>query len=275
MDAIWKDTYFTSTESALTYQIKTEGGEVLFSGKAYRKPDGELKINIARLCENYLENDIQELLETRDDFIYVENAIRTFNLTSGDTVLSSYTFVDDWSYEAFNEDLNYPINKHYATNMFVLLSFINSDNQLYVGLNEGDYDIPACGDYALYYLNAHGGWDSFLIEGNVIQTDNITAHGLTKTFNNTTIDFGSLNYLNEISSTYKCNTGLLKDNEAEILAKNLIPSTKIYLHDLKNDLIIPVVMDTKTVDHKSYKNQGKKVVTYSFNLKSSQSKIRK
>ena len=48
-------------------------------------------------------------------------------------------------------------------------------------INGNQYDmINSCSRYALYYLNAHGGWDSFLIEGASSEEDSLTRHTMHK-----------------------------------------------------------------------------------------------
>lgn len=50
-------------------------------------------------------------------------------------------------------------------------------------------------NYALYYINAYGGWDSLAIRGNTMQTDNIQS----QTYKNKTN--GKVKYLNTITPT--------------------------------------------------------------------------
>jgi hypothetical protein len=50
-------------------------------------------------------------------------------------------------------------------------------------------------DYVLYYVNAYGGWDSLLINGNVKRIDNITPF----TYRNK--QRGKVKYMNEITPT--------------------------------------------------------------------------
>ena len=43
-----------------------------------------------------------------------------------------------------------------------------------VEINDSTFILEdTCAKYALYYVNAHGGWDSFLIEGNTLETDTL------------------------------------------------------------------------------------------------------
>lgn len=136
------------------------------------------------------------------------------------------------------------------------------------------YDCNYCGDYALYYLNSHGGWDSFLIEGKVQKTDNITQYKYSKSFNNTTIEYESGRYISEIATKYVCYTSWLTDAQSANLAKNLLSSNKVYLHDLVNNKIIPVIIENTTIDYKKYFNE-RQMISYKINLVESQTKIKK
>ena len=92
------------------------------------------------------------------------------------------------------------------------------------------YDVNYCGDAALYYLNAKGGYDAFLIEGLVKRTDKYTQGDYHKAYDNTTIEFGRNRYITEITPSWELHTGWLTDDQAKRLVKNLFPSTKVWLH---------------------------------------------
>lgn len=137
------------------------------------------------------------------------------------------------------------------------------------------YDCSYCGDYAVYYTNKYGGWCSFLFEGNCKQIDNLTDHKYDRVVDNQSIDWERNRYLTEIRRTYELKTGWLTDEEAEKFATDLIPTTKMYLHILGNDELLPaVVMDT-TAEHKTFRNQGKKFVQYTLMVEASQNRLRR
>lgn len=137
------------------------------------------------------------------------------------------------------------------------------------------YSVRYKGDYALYYLNSYGGWDSFLIEGNVTRTDNATNYTYDSYVNNATIGFETNKYAVHISPSYTCYTSWLNDEQAANFAKNLLTTTQAYLHNLNSGEIIPVTVDATSASYKTYKNNGKKLVNYSFTVTESQSKLRR
>ena len=131
-----------------------------------------------------------------------------------------------------------------------------------------------CGKYALLYQNAYGGWDSFLIEGTVFKSTNYTQNTYAKAYDNNTLDRETWNYANELAETYTCTTGWLNDRESKLFCKHLLTSPDIFLQDLENDKLIPVTMTPANNKEKTYQNEGKKMINYTFTLKAANSKVR-
>ena len=137
------------------------------------------------------------------------------------------------------------------------------------------YDaIDTCYEYCLYYVNAFGGWDSLLIKGNALKTDNITSHYYTKGYNNTTLEFGKTKYMNEINTTYRLHTDWFNDDEQSRLY-HLLESNEVYLHNLVTDKIEPVNITNKSVEYKTFTNNGKKKWYNTIDVEVAQTKIRK
>lgn len=137
------------------------------------------------------------------------------------------------------------------------------------------YDVNYCGDAALYYRNAAGGYDAFLLEGKVQRTDKYTQQDYHKAYDNTTIEFGRTRYITEITASYELHTGYLKDDEAKRLVKNLFPSTRVWLHLLDDDIITPVVITDTSATELTYKNNGEKLVAYTIKVDASQTADRR
>lgn len=130
-------------------------------------------------------------------------------------------------------------------------------------------------DYCLYYVNAYGGWDSLLIDGNVKQTDKITAsENYVKKARTNTLEFGKTKYLNTIVPSWTLHTGYLTDEQASKMF-HLIESTEVYLHNLNDDTITPVLITDTSCEYKTYSNNGKKLPSYTINVEASQEKYRK
>lgn len=281
---VWKDTFYTADIDELRYSINI-GGEPIFHAKAYRMPGEELlKININKVCSNYLGADISELMEyMRDNGTFIDDYdisgnIKTFTITDeNNVILGTYTFVNDWSYErGENMESNVrsiPINGHYAENMYTLISNM-SDGEMILNSGSPAYKTLVCGSrYALYYENAYGGFDSFLIEGKVVHKDSITSHNYSRSFVNTSVSHEMKRYIDEIQGSYELHTGFLTDSQSENLVKHLLTSNQVYMHDLKTGDIQPVVLTNKDVEYLNYKNN--KMFSYTINVTVSQNRIRK
>ena len=154
------------------------------------------------------------------------------------------------------------------------------------------YDMDHCGPGAFIYRNRFGGWDSFLIEGNIIKTDNYTKLNYrTKGEYNQIFDFRSSKYMDEkhtdnvsIDTTYEAYTGWLSDEEAERLVFHLLSSPKVFFQDLnkENQLYntddiytnIPIRITASSAEYKKFRN-GKKMVNYLITFeKSNTEKVR-
>lgn len=135
--------------------------------------------------------------------------------------------------------------------------------------------VNKCNRYALYYVNAYGGWDSLLIEGNHSVSDNLTRHTRETEYDNRNIqNRGVHNYVNEISKTITLHTSWLSDEESARM-HNLLNSTNVYLGDLVTGEMIPVILTDTTTEYKTYKGNGGRLVNYTINVTIAQERIRR
>lgn len=155
----------------------------------------------------------------------------------------------------------------YVPKNFICFTTESTDGQL-------QFDaVDTCYEYCLYYVNAFGGWDSLLIKGNTLKTDNITSNYYTKGYNNTTLEFGKAKYLNEITTTYRLHTDWFNDDEQSRL-HHLLESNEVYLHNLVTGKIEPVNITNKTVEYKTFANNGRKKWNNTIDVEVAQTKIR-
>lgn len=132
-----------------------------------------------------------------------------------------------------------------------------------------------CNRYALYYVNAYGGWDSLLIEGNHSVSDNLTRHTRETEYDNRSIqNRGVHNYVNEISKTMTLHTSWLSDDESSRM-HHLLNSTNVFLGDLVTGQMIPVILTDTRTDYKTYKGNGGRLVNYTINVTIAQERIRR
>lgn len=295
--SIWKDTSYAVSYSAspFTYRIDLKTGNTasdvttIFNGKSWVRPgESNLYININKIAQDYLWSDLPDLRNiTASTTFYNYEAFRTFYLKNASgTTLQTYNFLLDWSYEETYVPyetiyLSDPINGHGTPGMLFMRSLIPAtadDVSTTISPTPftykpgSSYDTTHCGDFAIYYLSTKGGWCSFLFEGSATQTDKYKRYDISVPFNNTTLEFQKKTYHNEITTTYQLKTGKLSDDEAANLAKNLIGTNKAYLHNLKTGEIMPVLSTDGTAVYKTYKNQGRKIVSYVVNVECSQTR---
>ena len=275
---IWKDTYYTTTASTFQYTITCNDGTI-FSGKAYRMPNQDsISININKICRDYLSQDIDSILGGSSSQTNA-NACKDFTLKNGSgTSVRTYRFLFDYDYDhswtGQSATLSESINGHYASGQLRLSTSVNTGGTVTTTRNNTTlYNTEVCADYVLHFVGARGGWMSFAFEGRCVKTDGVKQYLYDKAFNNTTKDFEKVDYLNEITTTYKLNTGTLTEEEASRFAKNVGSTTKAYLQIISEGKIIPVLVTDTSVQ---YKQDGMSdVITYEVNIKESQSKIKK
>ena len=106
-----------------------------------------------------------------------------------------------------------------------------------------------CVQYVLYYVNPWGGYDWFPIRGKVIEKDSMTAYTYTQNFNNQTLDFGKKKYLGEIQKHFTLHTQWMSEDESSRMWY-LLQSNTVYLHNLVEDKIYPVVITNTEQEHK-------------------------
>ena len=186
----------------------------------------------------------------------IQNAI-DITLKSG---INGYTFVENIT------------NLQLGCGDYIVMAFVVSGT---ISQKQIKYTIDNTGkDYVLYYVNAAGGWDSLLIEGNVKKTDEFESESYIKRVLRPSTEFARNKYLNTITSSWTLYTGYLNDEQASKMY-NLLESTQVYLHNLKDNTITPVLITDTSCEYKTYTNQGKNKFYYTINVEASQDKYRK
>lgn len=131
-----------------------------------------------------------------------------------------------------------------------------------------------CAQYCLYYLNAHGGYDHLLINGNALRTDMYTRNEVTRDVDNTTWEHGRDYASTRITRKWQLHTDTLTDAQWA-LTHHLLGSTQVYLHDLEADEITPVVITSSQAEYKTYRNQGNKKSHLTIEVEASVERMRK
>ena len=300
-------------ESNITYSVsildnETGNFEVVYRGNAVFT-DKDPEINISEIVRDYVEDNIN----IYGDAGSTQKSDLTKVLLNTDeedaNLVASLYYYYDYSFDKdFKFTRNQPILNYFDTRQDIFLSFLNLPGETNTvtistggrllrltfdtpgifhnkrAYHEGNVIINApgkrtvltskntCAKYAIYYLNPLGGWDQLLIEGKVLKTIKLEGKSFKRNFDNNTNEFQNKHYLKNLTTSYKFTTGYLTDEQAKLMP-NLIETTKAYLCELDTNTYIPVLINTTSVDIKTYRNQGRKLFTYTIDVQESQNKF--
>lgn len=277
---IWKDTFYTTTSSRLHYKIY-QNTTLLYEGVAVKMPSElNLKININKICKDYLSQDIDLLITSNSASMQAASAFVAFDLKNErGTILESYGFLYDWdwshSWNGAATTLSLPVNGEYADGMMKLKTTVSSQRVVTNYRSTGDYTKAVCSDYVLYYLNARGGWDAFAYTGKCTRTDTVKQYTFNHFFdNNNNDEFEVGRYAAEITPQWELNTGILTEEQSRIYAHHLASSNKAYLHILSEGRILPVVIADNSIVYKDDDSEGNNVITHRTVVKASQIELK-
>ena len=283
--------------------------EVVYRGNAVFTEEGNPEINITEIVRDYVEDNINIYADaaSKQEQNLTKVLLNTYeaeqNIVATLYYYYDYSFVKDYKFTR-----NMPILNYFDTRQDIFLSFLNlsdeakdvtvfdSGNIIYIQLDkpglfhyknkylDGNVTINTpyttttltskntCAKYAIYYLNPLGGWDQLLIEGKVVKTITFENKTFKINFDNNTNEFQNKHYLKNLTTSYKLTTGYLTDEQAKLMP-NLIETTKAYLCELDTNRYIPVLINNNSVDIKTYRNQGRKLFTYTIEVQESQNKF--
>ena len=300
-------------ESNITYSVsvmnkETNTLEIVYRGNAVFTEEDPY-INITEIVRDYVEDNINIYGDAGSTQKSDLTKVMLNTDEEGANLVASLYYYYDYSFDKdFKFTRNMPILDHFDTRQDIFLSFLNLSGEtnnvtistggrlLRITLDtpgifhnkrayrEGHVIVNApdkrtvltskntCAKYAIYYLNPLGGWDQLLIEGKVVKTTKLDNKTFKRNFDNNTNDFQNKHYLKNLTTSYKFTTGYLKDEQAKLMP-NLIETTKAYLCELDTNTYIPVLINNNSVDIKTYRNQGRKLFTYTIDVQESQNKF--
>lgn len=130
------------------------------------------------------------------------------------------------------------------------------------------YDIDdTCSRYALYYMNAYGGWETLLLRGLVSFSENYQRRTYLNDYDNSDVTARSdVNYMNEADVDAVLRTGWLSDAGARNI-HHLTGSTWVYLYDMEEKTFTPLVLTDTSVSKKTYRGEGAQLVSYTINAR--------
>ena len=127
-----------------------------------------------------------------------------------------------------------------------------------------------CARHALYYLNAHGGWDTMLMRGASSQSDGVERSEAWRDYDNADPrNRGRVNWRNAVTRTWTMHTGWLTDAQAAKM-HHLLESTDVDLLDLDTQELRAVVLTDADAPVKTYKGEGRRLVDYTVTAQCAQ-----
>lgn len=195
--------------------------------------------------------------------------------TDGTTQSVTISFGEPGSYgNAFSNGFNKMITASKTGVLAIDLSQYSDVDYLTIGSRKFDV-VTDCGEWVLYYANAYGGWDSFLIEGSTRIADNLTRHTRETEYDNSEIlERGKEDYAIEIDKAYSLVTGWLADDESERM-HHLLNSVDVYLYNINSGEMMPVILTNTQTEYKTFKGNGGKMVNYTIEATLSQERLRR
>ena len=311
---IWKDYVYTIPFQAdrVEYELRYNNNPV-YRGWSY-EIDSVNEICVNEVARDYLSTRFPISVGTGTWYqdYYAKRTFELLISTSEDIdpdiKVAEITFLYDWSYDdtlppsetwIAMEPLQYTLDSR-AYHLFSVnssatltngsnITYTNSNNSrsnICVQLPNGTYTLSHgsysrtfnvkdnCGiRYCLYYVNSRGGWDSVLVDGVSLKSDKYDRETFTQNYRTPSMNRGVIEYRNNITESWTLYLKSLGDARNPIF-HNLFESTNVYLHDLEEGRIVPVVITSREMQYKTRKNQGKKVYTYEITVESSQRKLR-
>lgn len=289
----WEDIIFRVDGDVFNYKVveityidnSYSKESTIFEGRAYKYPDADnIEIKLNPIIFNYLNNSLVgvgngvDFNNTINTELRNYNACKRFRIFNRDTneLLIEYRVLYDNSYKlrwrGNEEDLSLPINNDYAINMIDITSRVSKLGIVYNKFNN-TLTPNKCGDYALYYLNNRGGWDTLLVNTKVNKSKNINYFTTERYAKYLNLDFEQYRYISELQNSYEINTGFLSNEQSTNAVENLLTSNEVYLHNLKENIVYSVIITDTNVKYKYY-NDSMELPYYIIKIKESQIQLK-
>ena len=167
------------------------------------------------------------------------------------------------------------VSDYADADMLTIESSVQSTQEGLVKFTETYRVVNPCARYAIYYMNAYGGWDSFLLEGMCTESDQLTRHTSKRSYDVRYPETRStVNFCNEILNEWPLRSGWLSDESAERM-HHLLNTTDAYLYDMRYGLLYSVVLTSTETEYKTYRSQGCRLVQYEFTAQFAQERQRR
>ena len=212
-----------------------------------------------------------------------------FSVLSGATSVNVTIYFDDGTSAvvavpvAFTADFNDDFNGDFAqsddpsksgTAVLDLSPFTGIERVSFLGITLRVRD-NACAKYAVYYTNAYGGWDTFLLDGFDTRTDGLTRHTIEQDYDNGDLSGRGLrDYAIEVAPAWILRTGILTDDQSSRM-HHLLNSANVYLCELATGQFLPVVLTDTEAARQDFKGNGRRPNQYTFGARLAQERVRR
>lgn len=190
----------------------------------------------------------------------------TIQLVRGDgTVLSS-----------FNQALTASLNLIFPAHVLP-----SKGQTMRVRLADGTYSpyikmVDSCiSPWALYYVNAYGGWDVMHLKGIMRRTDNFTREEHDIDYSRNALENASRRiHRIDMGATWELNTGNLTDQQAKRFSDH-VPNTPLAFLVNRNGFAHPVSVADPEIQHaKTVENNSRRPASYTFTVRLQQDRVR-
>lgn len=303
---IWKDVYYETYTEDFKYKIRVDD-EIVYEGRSHIAPNAEKnRFNINRLCESFVKpRDFPfngtvgysapmyrkfELLD-EDDYVrytymfwydWSYDRVRYGVLTNpiipyvvdGQKLFFTVLSLQDeervrWGMTYTDGEADYTNTEIVEGDWYTNIA-ADSRSRNIASFRIGDNVYPALPScrcrYVLYYLNEYGGMDWLPILGRATESADVSQYQYLKSYDNTTTEFGKTRYMSTTTRRWKLNTGWLKQEQADLM-QNVFRSNMIYLHDIKKDMVFPVICSDTSFEWKN--RRWEKMINYEISLTAS------
>ena len=315
MTPIWKDfTVVLGSADSIAYTIETDG-VVIYSGIAVKRPGDTLtRATINNICAAYLHQTLPTLtLQGASAAPYVKtfDVKASGQLITSIEFVMDYSY--DYGLLGHAHSLSDPVDGVIDYRMPLLRTNAESSYLIYrknvitnqgynsslsdavgnyvriTGTKDLNFDITfegtsdvtrysvrdTCAKYALYYVNAFGGWDALVMQGTPKHSEDIKRYNVQKSYDNSESRARGLhNYTNEITPKWALKTALLTDEQSARM-HHLLGSTMVYLYDIETAEVLPVVITDNSIEYKTFKNNNRQRAQYTINVQLAAERLRR
>lgn len=315
MTPIWKDfTVVLGSADSIAYTIETDG-VAIYSGIAVKRPGDTLtRATINNICAAYLHQTLPTLtLQGASTAPYVKtfDVKASGQLVTSIEFVMDYSY--DYGLLGHAHSLSDPVDGVIDYRMPLLRTNAESSYMVHrrniitgqaynaslsdakgnyvriTGTKDLNFDITyegtsdvtrysvrdTCARYALYYVNAFGGWDALVMQGTPKHSEDIKRYNVQKSYDNSESRARGLqNYANEITPKWALKTALLTDEQSARM-HHLLGSTMVYLYDIETAEVLPVVITDSNIDYKTFKNNNRQRAQYTINVQLAAERLRR